>query len=259
MKNFIVTIALIVSFFDGKSQSTISFGFTPSLTLNFNVPTKASGLNEFKLQTIYPDFKGGITMLFERRKMGFNLGLNYLFSKYGWRVTYTENTNNGYVYNFDELILSTESLSPELTVQFLVTPFYHNNAKLFFGFGGGYSFITHTQLNDHSITEVHYSYFSKVLKHSQADVGTKTTSPFLKVGVLVQTSIKKIGKINYGIYYSNYLKPLPAMQVDLVINGTDFTSNFKTKHSYLEFFITYYILNFSQRGIGDKLHLMKYK
>ena len=259
MKKIIICLILIFSITSLKSQSRISIGVTPAFTYNINNPTSDSRINDFDIISNYLSVKAGIFFLLELKHFSLTLNTNYHWNKYGWWHTYNKNTTTGSIYNFDEVILSTESISGDLISSIYITRFFHNKSLLIFDIGGGYSFIQHTQLYGHYIISIHNSSFSKVLTYNQADVGSNVSSPFVVGGISIQAILRKIGKIKYGIHYTYYIKTLPKMNIDLEINNEVFTSYFQTKHSYFELFLNYFILNFEKRQKNDKCHKFSYK
>ncbi len=258
MKSTIIFFMLLLSVNSLKSQSGFSIGIAPAFTFNFNTPTKESQLNNFKIVSDYPGFQTGVSFIFYNKHLSVIPGISYQWNKYGWRYVYSKDTKTGSIYDLDEVILSTESLSVDLMLSFFITPFYHKKATLYYNMGGGYSFIKHTQLYGHYKISIHNSSFTKILNYNQADVGSNSKSPFLKGGVSVQTSIKKVGQIRYGMDYTYYLTVLPEMSVNLEINNEFFTSSFKTRHSYLSIYLIYYFLNFEKRQKHDRFHKLSY-
>ncbi len=259
MKQLIICILLFCAINPLQSQSSLGIGLTPAFTFNMNHPTKRSRVNNFDIISNYPSLKTGISLLFETQSMAFTLNTNYHWNKYGWRHTYNNNTTSSSMYNLEEVALSTESISGNLTASIYVTSFFRDKARLLFDIGGGYSLIQHTQLSSYHKTSVYNSYFSKVLTHHEADIGSDIGSPFVIGGMSIQTVLRNIGKINYGIHYTYYLTTLPAMDVDLKINNETFTNHFETRHAYFEVFLSYFFLNFKKRDKNSKYHKVSYK
>ncbi len=259
MKNILFSLLLLIAFFDVRSQSEISIGITPAVTWNLNCPVKNSELNDFEIYSNYPDFKTGINIIYERLTTSIIFGINYQWSKYGWKHTYYRASKMSSVYNLEETILSTETISIDLMLSKFVTSIFRNKAQLYVDGGGGYSWINHTQLSGHSKISIHNASFTQIMTYNQADVGSVVNSPFIGLGVSVKAFIKNVGKIRYGAHYNYYLNALPEMNVDLEINNEQFTSRFKTNHSYFELFITYYFLNFKKRRKRDSFHIINYR
>ncbi len=260
MKQLIICVLLFCAINPLRSQSSLGIGLTPAFTFNMNHPAKGSRVNHLDIISNYPSLKAGISLLFETQSMAFTLNTNYHWNKYGWRHTYNNNSTSGSMYNLKEIALSTESISGNLIASLYIKSFFRDKARLLFDIGGGYSIIQHTKSsNSHHKTAVPSSYFSEVLTYHKADVGLDIGSPFVIGGMSIQTILKNIGKIKYGIHYTYYLKALPAMDVDLKTNNEVFTNHFETKHAYFEVFLSYFFLNFKKRDKNSKYHKVSYK
>ncbi len=260
MKKIIICLVLCFLIVSVKSQSKWSIGLTPAFTFNINHSIRDSHINDFDVISNYPSLKSGVSLLLELKPFALTLNTNYHWGKYGWRHTYHKQTAaEGSVYNLDEVVLSTESISGDVMASIYIIRFFHDKALLLFDIGAGYSLIQHTSLFYRYKISVQNSYFSKALNYNQVDPGFDVGSFFIIGGVSAQAILRKIGKIKYGVHYAYYFKSLPEMSMDLDINHEVFINRLETKHSYFEVFLTYFFLNFEKRDKNSKCHKVSYK
>jgi hypothetical protein len=217
--------------------------------------------------TAYPSFLLGHEIQYSLNEdFSLQFTFSFHFRKNGLVLDY----NNSYYFTYSLLQLNTITYNLGIGANYFLTKFHKNKAKLLLNLSGGIAMQTYTSYEAREKARSHTNggYFSE--RYFDFD-GFQNYSyiPYLETGISVQSIIKKIGKIEYGIKFNCELKTLPEItaykivsEVNIngeLVNTQEFNANLNILQAYAGLFFRIYYLNFEKLTKTDKMKRKRYK